>query len=100
METALYISSNLLHVYSVYIFFQTMLKKSCLSKWLEVSTFLGYYVLNSLGFLIYNSAAADNISVQGSFLGTEDIQRIFSLCPWNVRRSSCFFSTAFRLSAG
>lgn len=47
METALYISSNLLHVYSVYIFFQTMLKKSCLSKWLEVSTFLGYYVLNS-----------------------------------------------------
>lgn len=55
METALYISSNLLHVYSVYIFFQTMLKKSCLSKWLEVSTFLGYYVLNSLGFLIYNN---------------------------------------------
>ncbi|MGN1482042.1 sensor histidine kinase [Porcipelethomonas sp.] len=55
METILYLSSNLVHVYAVYIFFQLILGESRFNKWIEALTFLGYYAMNSVGFLLFDN---------------------------------------------
>lgn len=52
METVLYLTSNLVHVYAVYIFIQTFLGKSRFRHHMEFLTYLAYYILNSFSYLL------------------------------------------------
>lgn len=55
METVLYLSSNLVHAYAISVFFKLILGKNKYNRHIEVLSFLGYYLINSLGFLLYNN---------------------------------------------
>lgn len=55
METILYLSSNLIHIYAISIFFELMLGKNRYNKFVELLSFLGYYLTNSLCFLFLNN---------------------------------------------
>lgn len=57
METVLYLVSNLLHTYAIYILCATILGKSKLDHYIEILSFLPHYILNSAGYLIYNNTA-------------------------------------------
>lgn len=52
MEIVLYLTSNLVHVYAVYIFIQTFLGKSRFQHHTEFLTYLAYYILNSIFYLL------------------------------------------------
>lgn len=51
----LYLSSNLLHVYTIQIFFNMLLGKCIRKKQTEVLMFLGYFAVNSIGFILFNN---------------------------------------------
>lgn len=54
MENLLYLTSNLLHIYAVYIFIQAFIGKSRFSSAIEVATYLVYFLLNSVFHLLLN----------------------------------------------
>lgn len=47
MQTIVYMLSNAVHMYAVYILFTFVLGKSIFTKWLEIFTYFAYFLINS-----------------------------------------------------
>lgn len=47
MQTIVYMLSNAVHMYAVYILFTFVLGKSTFTKWLEIFTYFAYFLINS-----------------------------------------------------
>ncbi|MGN1153730.1 MAG: sensor histidine kinase [Candidatus Gastranaerophilaceae bacterium] len=55
MQTFVYLISNLVHMYAVYILFKTVLGKSIFNPKIEILTYVAYYIINSAAYLLANS---------------------------------------------
>jgi len=55
METIVYLFSNILHTYAIYIFFSVLLGRSKLKGYLEILSYVTFYLINSLCFLLLDN---------------------------------------------
>lgn len=62
MNTALYLLSNALHVYAMYVFITAILGKSCLSKKFEAFTYIAYYLCNVSIYLFLDNMLLNLLS--------------------------------------
>lgn len=62
MNTALYLLSNALHVYAMYVFITAILGKSCLSKKNEAFTYIAYYLCNVSIYLFLDNMLLNLLS--------------------------------------
>lgn len=62
MNTALYLLSNALHVYAMYVFITAILGKSCLSKKIEAFTYIAYYLCNVSIYLFLDNMLLNLLS--------------------------------------
>lgn len=54
MDIAFYLIANTLMVYSFYLLLGTFINKKDISNWLFFAAYAGYYIVNSLGFLVFD----------------------------------------------
>lgn len=62
MQPIVYLISNAVHMYAVYILFTAILGKSKLPKWAEVSTYVVYYLINCGVYLFMDNMMLNLIS--------------------------------------
>lgn len=62
MNTALYLLSNALHVYAMYVFITAILGKSCFSKKWEAATYIAYYLCNASIYLFMDNMVLNLLS--------------------------------------
>lgn len=62
MQTVIYLLSNIVHTYAVYILFKSVLGKSRLSKSAELITYILYYIINSSVYLFADSSLLNLVS--------------------------------------
>ena len=62
MQPVVYLLSNAVHMYAVYILFTAVLGKSKLTKWMEISTYIVYYIINCGVYLIMDNMMLTLIS--------------------------------------
>lgn len=62
MNTTLYLISNALHIFAMYVFISALLGKSCLPKKWEASTYIAYYICNVCVYLFMDSMLMNLLS--------------------------------------
>lgn len=62
MNTTLYLISNALHIFAMYIFISALLGKSCLPRKLEAVTYAGYYICNVFVYLFLDNMILNLLS--------------------------------------
>ena len=62
METILYLCSNTIHLYGIYILFKTILDESRFPKQIEILTYITYFVINSCTYIFIDNLYLNLIS--------------------------------------
>lgn len=62
MQPIVYLISNAVHMYAVYILFTAILGKSKFPKWAEISTYVAYYLINCSVYLFMDNMMLNLIS--------------------------------------
>ena len=55
METILYLSSNLVHIYAISVFFELILGRNKYNQYIKLISFMTYYLINSFCFLLFSN---------------------------------------------